>query len=700
MSEFVGIKKMHQTSVNINKTILSLFCCLVIFFGFQSAGLSQTDTRQTSSLNPTQYASVLIDASGHLSYQEILSPEYQDQFKLASEWGDALNFGFSSSVYWIKISLSSKELHASNWVLEIPYFGLDHIDFYSPQGVVTKTGNLMPVGTRSIFYRYYAFPIELGNSTKDYYLRIDSKQNISVPLQLWKQSAFDKHIQTDTLIQALYYGGLGILAAFNFLIFLYLRDRSHLYYSAFAVLFGLGIFAGNGYGRLFIWSDSPNWDQISQVVMLTLGTGMSLIFSTHFLNTKKTQPMINWIFNFLIIVLFTYAAIVVFTNYINISKNLIFQIFPFIVMPVIATILYAGARALKTGHYSAKFFLISWGALCVGGVLASLRQLDLIPTNWFTSYALQIASAFEMLLLSFALANRIQHERVLREIAQQEAIYSKETLVQNLRATEERLERQVFNRTNDLRTMLESEKKLREQYIRFGSMISHEFRSPLGIIENQVALLGRQTDNEHHKKRLSIISSATHRLALLFDRWLQGDRLESHIDTDRPQLIPIDSWLSDIVEKCKDYHPNHQFIYSSSKQNSVLVVDEKMLEVVVLNIIDNACKYSELQSTILIRMIQEQSKVGISITDSGIGIDPINHQKIFEEFVQVHSTTNKRGYGLGLSFVKKVMAFYGGSIQLNSALGEGAEFIAWFPETSIDKTAPSHQSESVNTISQ
>lgn len=675
---------MYQASIIIKKSFLRLICCLIIFFGFQSAGLSQTDTKQKSSLNPTQYGSVLIDATGHLSFKEILSSEYQDQFKPASNWGNELNFGFSSSVYWIKLSLSGKELHASNWILEIPYFGLDHIDFYSPQGDVTKTGNLMSVGTRNIFYRYYAFPIELGNSTKDYYLKIDSKQNISVPLKLWNQSAFNRHIQIDTLIQAFYYGGLGILAAFNFLIFLYLRDRSHLYYSAFAVLFGLGIFAGNGYGRLFLWPDSPHWDQISQVVMLTLATGMSLIFSIHFLNTKKNQPTVNLIFIILVVLLFSYAAIVVLTNYTNISKHLIFQIFPFIVMPVIVTVLYAGARALQTRHYSAKFYLISWGALCVGGVLASLRQLDLIPTNWLTSYALQISSSIEMLLLSFALANRIQNERLLREIAQQEAMFSKETLVQTLRASEERLERQVFNRTNDLRTMLESEKKLREQYIRFGSLISHEFRNPLGIIENQAALLSRQNDNDQYKKRLSIIMSATHRLALLFDRWLQGDRLESHIDTDRPQLIQIDSWLHDIVEKCKIYHPNHIFIYTSPKQNTVLVVDEKMLEVVVLNIIDNACKYSEYQSTIQVRVIQETSKVGISITDSGIGIDPVNHEKIFEEFVQVQSDTNKRGYGLGLSFVKKVMEFYGGSIQVNSALGKGSEFIAWFPDKSID----------------
>lgn len=665
------------------KFFLKLLCGLLLICGLQTNASSQPYTRHTTPLNPNFYSSVFIDPSGHLSYQEILRPEYQEKFKPASSWGDELNFGFSSFTYWIKISLSSKQLVSTNWILEIPYFGLDHIDFYSPQGDVTRTGNLMSVDSRSIFYRYYAFPIELDSNTKDFYLKIESKQNLTVPLKLWEQSAFDKHIQTDTLIQAFYYGGLGILAAFNFLIFLYLRDRSHLYYSAFAILFGLGIFSGNGYGRLFLWPDSPQWDQISQIVMLTLGTGMALIFSTKFLNTKREQPITNWIFNFLIIVFFAYAFVIVAAEYLNISKNIIFEIFPIIVMPVIVTVLYAGARAYLAGQYSAKFFLISWGTLCVGGVLASLRQLDLIPTNWFTSYALQISSAIEMLLLSFALASRIQHERLLREKAQQEALFSKETLVQTLRASEERLERQVFNRTNDLRTMLESEKKLREQYIRFGSLISHEFRSPLGIIENQAALLSRQTDNDNYKKRLSIISSATHRLALLFDRWLQGDRLESHIDTDRPQLIQIDSWLKDTVEKCKGYHPNHTFNFTSPTQVPVLVLDEKMLEVVVLNLIDNACKYSAPQSTVLIRILIDKNKVGISITDSGIGIDPVNHEKIFEEYVQVHTGASKRGYGLGLSFVKKVMEFYGGQIQVISALGKGSEFIAWFPETSV-----------------
>lgn len=659
--------------------------CVILALGWQTAIQAKTIPQTVIPINPIGTANVLVDPSNTLSIQDVTSPAYQSKFKPATDWGNELNLGFATDSYWIKLPLSAGNTEKTNWVLEIPYFGLDHIDLYHPDGSVVKTGSLLSIESRGLFYRYYAFPIVLDNRISDFYLKVQSKQNITVPLRLWDQSSFERHLQTDTLIQAFYYGGLGVLAAFNFLIFLYLRDRSHLYYSLFAIFFGLGIFAGNGFGRLFIWTQSPGWDQISQVVLLLLGTIAALLFTASFLNTKENQPVVDRILRALAVVIAGYGMVLMLSESAGISKILLFTFFPYLVMPVIATVLYAGARAWKAKQYSAKFFLLAWGILCAGGMVASLRQLDVVPTNWLTSYALQIASSLEMMLLSFALASRIQHERLLRENAQLEALTSKESLVQTLLASEERLERQVQLRTNDLRTMLESEKKLREQYIRFGSLISHEFRNPLGIIENQAALLTRLSDNEHEKKRLSIIRSATHRLALLFDRWLQGDRLESHIDKDRPQLIHLDVWLLEIIEKCKGYHPNHRVIFTPPDRSTVLLVDEKMLEVVVLNIIDNACKYSALQSTVSVKIILDSGRVGISIRDSGIGIDPALHDKIFDEYLQISPTPNRRGYGLGLSFVKKVMTFYGGEIQVNSALGEGAEFIAWFPETTISQ---------------
>lgn len=636
-----------------------------------------------SPLNPVLRVSVLEDPSGTLTQENIRSPELQRRFKPAEVIGNEINFGFSSATYWIKIPLAIAAEAPAHWIIEIPYSGLDHISFYAPGKPVITTGGLLPIQTRPIFYRYYAFPVELTVQEQDFYLQINSGQNISVPLRIWDQQSFNSHIQRDTLFQALYYGGIGVLAVFNFFIFIYLRDRSHLFYSLFAIFFGLGIFAGNGFGRLFLWTNAPGWDQISQTFLLAIGTTMALLFTAEFLNTRSQFQLVDRLLKLFALLLFLFATLLVIANIFNFSRDILFAIFPGLIIPVIAIILLAGVRACQAGQQSAKFFLLAWGVLCIGGLVGSLRLLDLVPSNGLTSYALQISSAFEMILLSFALASRIQHERLLREQAQSEALTSKETLVQSLRASEDRLEKQVLMRTNDLREMLESEKKLREQYIRFGSMISHEFRSPLGIIETQTALLARQSSDMAQKKRLSIISSATHRLALLFDRWLQGDRLENKIDRDRPELLDLNAWLADLIDKCRTYHSNHVLSFTPEPNAPILVADAKLLEVVILNLIDNACKYSPVHSEVKMSVILRAGKIGISIADSGVGIDPSNHEKIFDEFVQLHTGPKSKGYGLGLSFVKKVMAFYGGEIEVNSTLGQGAEFITWFSEKNI-----------------
>lgn len=663
------------------RVLLSVF--LLLLGGVPLFAQALQLSGHNASFNPLKQLSIYEDQTGKLTLRDIQSAEIQKQFKPADSKGSELNFGFSTSTYWIKLPLSIQSGATSSWILEVPYFGLDHINFYAPDTDDIKTGGLMPVQSRPIFYRFYAFPINLTEQNQNFYLEVKSHQTISIPINLWTRKSFDAHMQKDTLFQSFYYGGIGVLAIFNFFIYIYLRDRSHLYYALFAIFIGLGIFAGNGIGRLYLWTNSPGWDQSSQAVLLGFGTTMALLFTSEFIKTGVHFPLINKLMRLLSYAFFILASTLIFATVFNISKNWLFQIYPGLAILALLLVLITAVKACGLKQQSAHFFLLAWGILCLGGLIASLRIFDIVPSNWFTSYSLQISSALEMILLSFALASRIQYERKLRENAQTEALKSQEMLVETLRASEDRLEKQVSLRTHDLKSMLESEKKLREQYVRFGSLISHEFRSPLGIIESQAALLTRQTDDESQKKRLTIISSATHRLASLFDRWLQGDRLENKIDSDRPQLIHLNEWLIEIVTKCRSYHLSHELIFKPNDKVIILAIDEKMLEVVVLNLIDNACKYSPPDSKVLINIIPEIDRVGISVADNGIGIDPSNHQKIFEEFIRINPKNDKKGYGLGLSFVKKVLEYYGGKIELKSSIGAGAEFIAWFHEKNI-----------------
>lgn len=645
---------------------------------FDASHALQLSTAE-SQVNPTPSVSFLADPSGRFTLEDIKSNNFQKKFKLIKSTDDEINFGFSKNSYWLKLSLSISVGTPDSWILEIPYLGLDQIDFYAPSRPVVETGNFRPVESRPLFNRSYAFPLILKDSSQDFYIRVSSQSPISLPLKLWQSDAFSRHAQSDTLFQALYYGGVGALAIFNFLLFLYLQDKTYLLYSLFATFMGLGIFSGNGFGHLYLWPNNSAWNQISQAAFLGMASSIAWLFTREFLNTKKFLPRVDRLL-IIVSVLLVFSTSGLIASYLaSFSPAIFLQLIPLLSLPGAVLTIYAAMRIWMLGQQSAKYFLLAWGVLSLGTIIASLRMFDMVPSNAYTSYALQISSAIEMLLLSFALANRIQIERQLRERAQLEALNSKQTMVDSLKASEERLERTVAIRTNEIEQMLENEKRLREQYVRFGSMISHEFRNPLGIIETQIALLARG-GAEKLEKRVSIIGSATHRLAMLFDRWLQGDRLENKIDATLPQIIQLNSWLEDLVEKCRIYHATHRLELVEFEKAVSLKADEKMLQVVVTNLIDNACKYSPADSIVRIQIYLLPGKIGISVSDQGAGIEPESHAEIFEEFVQIDPAPHSRGVGLGLAFVKKIIDLHSGSIELISEPGKGSEFIVWLPE--------------------
>lgn len=667
--------------MNLNTPLF--FHWLRLFFLLLAAHTGLANALQVNEqfvvFNPISSAEYIVDPSHTLTLEDIQRTDIQKQFKPIDMIGNQINFGFSSATYWIRLRLSRSADVGNAWILEIPYTGLDAIHFYAPDRDVIQTGSQQPIQSRPIFSRFYAFPITLKEAPTFFYLQVRSAASISVPLTLMSAEQYGISMQEDTIFQFLYFGGIATLCIFNLFIFAYLRDRIYMLYFLFVGFLGLGIFAGNGYGRLYLWPNSPDWDAISQAVFISAAAASAWLFTNDFLNTKKYLPKIGQYLTLIAIALYAFSVFLVIANAFAFSELIFLEVLPTLSIPGCLLTIYAAYKISKQGDQSARIFLIAWGALCIGGIIASLRMFGIVPSNAYTAYAVQISSAFEMLFLAFALASRIKVDRVLREKAQNEALESKEALVETLKASEERLEKLVAIRTNDLRDLLANEKKLRAQYVRFGSLISHEFRNPLGIIETQLALLERDLDLGKLSKRVSVIGSATQRLAMLFDRWLQGDRWDNKMDQAHPRALDINGWLFDLIEKCRTYHPFHQLNFLADSDNPIIRVDEKMLQVAVLNLIDNACKYSPLGSNVDISIQHDNSMMGIRVVDQGQGIDTADHQIIYEEYRQINPGQQTRGLGLGLSFVKRIVEIHSGRIDLVSSRGKGASFTIWFP---------------------
>lgn len=638
----------------------------------------QPDNRH---VNPVFVLETLEDRTNTMSFQEILSPDIQAKFtKNTAIKQGALNFGFTDATYWIKLTISRSPEALEDWILEVPYLNLDAMTFYAPGRPPLQVGTSFSSNNKPIFYPLYALPITLTVEPQTFYLKVKSQYAITVPITLWSRTAFTREYADTLLIQALYFGGLLSLALYNFLLFLSLKDRSYLLYTLFALTMGMGTFAGNGYGRLYFWPESAAWDTVSQTTIYSLAGALSLWFASSFLRTRQTFPRIHRCFNSLALVYLMTSALFVSSILLDFSPATLFQVFLLITLPAALTTVLAAVLTFRNGNRSALYFLFAYGALWVGAVVGMLRAFDVLPSNGLTLYALQIGSSFEMLLLSFSLAYRIHHEREQRIQAQEAVINARNDLLRLAQENEAQLESKVAERSIKLQQVALNEINIRQQYVRFGAMIAHEFRNPLGIIETQSTLMQRENQQGINKvdDRAETIISASRRLTALFDQWLKSDQLQQPISKIHATPIDLAELVEPALRTARSFHRDRSIV-SEPIPIATLSGDIGLLEIALLNLIDNACKYSPTDEPVSISFKHREHQIGIVVSDRGPGLPTEKHQEIFKPYVRAGDTTAKPGIGLGLAFVAHIADLHNGEIEISSRPQKGSQFCIWIP---------------------
>lgn len=657
-----------------------LAVCFLCLIGVVSEVRAFTLTANDREVNLTPYAKLLVDESGELTLEQIESDPTKFTFKSLPAGTDALAFGFTTAAYWVKLELSRDATAPERWILEIPYVGIDDVQWYGAGGTRAASGTMRDSKERQIFTRVHAFYVDVSQESQVYYLRLQSSYSLTAPLVLMQTDVYGRAQLTDTMVQFLYYGGLLSLLLYNFMIFLTNRDWRYFLYCLFIVCAWVGMFAGNGYGRLFLWPDWPHFDRISQGFFFSLGGIFSFWFTARFLQLRERARAAN---NLILV------AIIAF---VGISGSLISSLLvdfavetPLMMLFLVSTI--GTLVCLGTSIYlavwqrvhEARYFVLSWGFLCAGAIVASLRAFDLLPSNALTLYALQIASGLEALFFSFALADRLRSERTERELVQQRLLQSQRETVEALKVSEEKLEKAVDVRTQELRAMLVKEQHARDQYVRFGAMIAHEFRNPLNVIEAQNSLfeLDPTADPAKVSKRVGVIRSAVTRLASLFDQWLHSDRLSQAFARIAPLPIDAAGLIEDVVASSRTYQPEHAVLSVSTDAPLVIRADYGLLRMALLNLVDNACKYSPRQTSVGVGAELREGWVGLFVKDEGPGIAPEKQQEIFEPYVQLPTSERLVGVGLGLSFVKRIAELHEGHVEVNSSPGQGSTFTLW-----------------------
>lgn len=216
----------------------------------------------------------------------------------------------------------------------------------------------------------------------------------------------------------------------------------------------------------------------------------------------------------------------------------------------------------------------------------------------------------------------------------------------------------------------------------FISTVSHELRTPLTSIRGfSQTLLSSwdKIDDENKKKFIKIIEEQSNRLIHLVENVLtvSKEQGESYVY----KKVKINPLIEKTIVILNEQYKKHNIIFHQDKNLPFARLDEDKFQQIMTNLIDNACKYSDEESSVIIKTSSKNENIIITVQDEGCGIKEEDFSKLFQKFSRLenHLTSKTQGNGLGLYITKQITEKMGGQISLTSEINKGTIFELKFP---------------------
>jgi two-component system phosphate regulon sensor histidine kinase PhoR len=237
----------------------------------------------------------------------------------------------------------------------------------------------------------------------------------------------------------------------------------------------------------------------------------------------------------------------------------------------------------------------------------------------------------------------------------------------------------VFHDITELRRL----ENIRKDFV---ANVSHELRTPVANIQGyaETLLEGALDEKKHAEEFIRIIHSGADRLAKLIEDLLSLSGIESGKVIAKPKPCSIHPIIKKVVSGLERQAKEKGINIEVSIPDDVpqIMADEMRISQVLLNLIDNAIKYSDKDSNVNIAVFNEAECVKVSVNDNGIGIPEKDLPRIFERFYRVDKARSRElgGTGLGLSIVKHIIQEHGGDVSVESTIGKGSRFTFTVPK--------------------
>lgn len=234
--------------------------------------------------------------------------------------------------------------------------------------------------------------------------------------------------------------------------------------------------------------------------------------------------------------------------------------------------------------------------------------------------------------------------------------------------------------TDDLMSALASEQKFSQFKANLYSVASHEFKTPLAVMQANIELLRIKKDGRFLENALDTMEEEIDRLNSMIADMLELKKLNTGKINLRPENLDMEVLIEELkTQECKKAFENINVDLQQKGEKKLIKADYSLVRYIFSNLLVNACKFSSPGNKVLVIIDYAEDMLKVSIQDFGIGIPKKDHDSIFSSFYRASNVGNIGGTGVGLSIVKEFVDLHKGKISFISASGEGSTFFVELP---------------------
>ena len=371
------------------------------------------DTIRVHSTRPALYLddnlySVLEDPTNELTLRDVRSARWAGRFEQPQLGGYTANIQNVGSTYWLRFTVRHPRTESDVWYLELYDSHIGEALFYRPrpgagaQYDSTLTGAILPFYTRAHAYKNFLFDLPpRPGQTATYYLKLRSDTRTSFRAMLHSGASLIPELSVQYWLLGIFYGVLAIMLIYNVFLYFFLKDKTYLYYVLYVFSGMLLFLSEDGLGFQYIWPQGPQLNHfIGAAAPLLLLLSFSL-YARSFLDTATRLPRLDRLGRWTVLV----CGLLLVLDAAVVHSGFSFWLY----LAPYCLIYYAAFRAWRSGLRPAHYLLLAQALVSISLLFLITRKLGIdFLNNAYTVYSLNVAFVAEVVILSYALSEKIK----------------------------------------------------------------------------------------------------------------------------------------------------------------------------------------------------------------------------------------------------------------------------------------------------